>query len=434
MMSGTTGAESRQVDTEIRATAVRLLAVGLVAVILVTVPTVLIGVRIAREHALDTAVTNGRNLTQRVLVPHTTSSLVKGDTASLACLDEAVRQRMSDGSVMGVRVFSRDGTVVYSDAQALIGRTYPLADVVPALTAADPTHAELTEVNELGFGGPAEAMVEVYTLALAATGEHFIYETYFPAAVVKRIEQDLVLQMMPVGLAALVLLMLTQLVPAVRLARNVQRGKSSRERLLAQAVAAVDLERRRLAQGLHDDVIQDLAGLGFALESMENQADPTTRSLAHRGAAILQRDIALLRELVSSLYPPDLDSHNLADAIGDLCGPLRRSGTTIVAAVQDPLSLDPIAAALLYRVARESLMNVQKHARATHVTVTLAATEGEAMLAITDNGVGFDQAKPTSSGHHGLQLLRDTAMEAGGVFTVTSGAEGTSVKLRLRLD
>src|SRR4029079_16038921 len=122
--------------------------------------------------------------------------------------------------------------------------------------------------------GP-RALVEVYTLGRASTGEQVIYEAYFPASLVNKAQHDLLIQMAPVGLAALVLLSLVQLPSAMHLSRRVEKSRQSRERLLVQTVAAADHERRRLVQQLHDDVVQDLAGVGYALSSLAEHLGTT---------------------------------------------------------------------------------------------------------------------------------------------------------------
>ena len=134
-------------------------------------------------------------------------------------------------------------------------------------------------------------LVEVYTLARASTGEQLIFEAYFPTSVFNQEEHDLLAQMAPVGLAALIVLSLAQLPSALNLARRVQRSRQSRERLLVHAVAAADHERRQLAQELHDDVIQDLAGVGYALSSLGEHLDAKNRPVVERIGTTVRRDV-----------------------------------------------------------------------------------------------------------------------------------------------
>jgi len=79
----------------------------------------------------------------------------------------------------------------------------------------------------------------------------------------------------------------------------------------------------------------------------------------------------------------------------------------------------------VYRIAQESLHNVLKHSRATHVRVTLASTAAatpvgaDLQLEVADNGSGFD---PTGDfpGHLGLRSMRERAEKPGGRLEITS--------------
>jgi two-component system NarL family sensor kinase len=94
-----------------------------------------------------------------------------------------------------------------------------------------------------------------------------------------------------------------QLPPALDLAGQVQQHRLSRRHLLVQAVAAADNERRELAQFLHDHVIQDLAGVGYALSSLGVHIDVANGPAVERLATIVCRDVELLRAMVRELSP-----------------------------------------------------------------------------------------------------------------------------------
>jgi two-component system, NarL family, sensor kinase len=240
-----------------------------------------------------------------------------------------------------------------------------------------------------------------------------------------------VTQALPLGVAALLVLLLVQLPSALRLARSVERGDAAQRRLLSQAVAASDLERRRIARDLHDDVIQDLAGVAYALESAEPRLADDARPLVTRAREILRRDVATLREMLVELYPADLDSVGLPRAIVQLADPLRRDGVDVRVDVPD-VHVDATSATLLYRVARESLANAAKHAQARRVDVRLLDRPDELVLVIEDDGRGFDTASASARGHLGLRLIRDTVAEAGGSVSVSS-TEGVGTCIEVRL-
>jgi two-component system sensor kinase len=90
---------------------------------------------------------------------------------------------------------------------------------------------------------------------------------------------------------------------------------------------------------------------------------------------------------------------------------------------------------LLLRVGREALRNVDAHAKASHVAITMTESAKTVKLLIVDNGIGFDKEMANSQrqvGHLGLQLLRDLAEDMGAVLVVDSTpGSGTTVHLEL---
>lgn len=422
--------------SEIRLALTRFLLVGLASLVLVAIPTVLLFESIARDHALETAIESGRNLSVNLLPPQTMSGAIAGDQAALAQIDAIVGSRMRDGSIARIKIWNMKGRVIYSDEPSLIGRVYPSHEAASLLLSGKSGIANVSSLEhpENEFERGSQQLVEVYTLARASTGEQLIFEAYFPISLVDQAQHDLLVQMAPVGLAALVVLNLAQLPSALRLARQVRRSRQSRERLLVQAVAAADHERRQLAQVLHDDVIQDLAGVGYALSSLDGHLDAKNRPVVERIGMTVRRDVGLLRAMVTELYPPDLDPRSLAGSLSDLASSLRQAGAHVEVDVDEHLALDETTATLVYRVARESLRNAEKHAQPRNVEVRLTRAKSRTVLTVIDDGRGFQPTAEPAAGHFGLKLIRDTVAEAGGTFLVDScEGRGTRVELSLPL-
>lgn len=422
--------------SEIRSALTRFLLVGLASLVLVAVPTMLLFQNIALDHALETARENGGNLANRALAPQTTTGAITGDKAALSRIDATVRARMLDGSVTRIKIWDLSGRVIYSDVPAQIGRKYELPHEAAALTASEPGVAEVTPLNDLEneFDNVAEELVEVYTLARALTGEQLIFEVYYPISFVNRAQRDLLVQMAPVGLSALIILNFAQLPSALHLARQVQRSRLSRQRLLLQTVAAADHERRRLAQDLHDDVIQDLSGVGYALSSLADHLDAESRPVVERIGEIVRRDVERLRVMVTGLYPRDLDPKSLTRSLSELGSSLREAGARVEIVVDEHLALDETTATLVYRVTRECLHNAEKHANPQNVDVRLEAGGAgtSTVLTVVDDGRGFEPTAEAPAGHFGLRLIRDTVTEAGGTLLVDSlVGRGTRIELSL---
>jgi signal transduction histidine kinase len=278
------------------------------------------------------------------------------------------------------------------------------------------------------FESASGELVEVYVSSSAVDGTRLIFEAYYDDGPVRDGQQAVLYSMIPPLLLSLAALQLAQLPPAIRLAREIQKHQVSRNRLLRRSVEASDLERRRIARDLHDEVIQDLSGLGYALESEELHGPPEQRPVLSVARKILQESVRALRAMISELYPPDLEQLGLKTSLERLVEPHRERGLAVQVLIPDDVQLDRGSAALLYRVAREALSNSAKHSGATEVMLALRMDELGSEISIADNGAGFDETQAAAEGHVGLRLLRDTIREAGGALHVLSvpGA-GTTV-------
>jgi two-component system, NarL family, sensor kinase len=148
-----------------------------------------------------------------------------------------------------------------------------------------------------------------------------------------------------------------------------------------------------------------------------------------------------LRRLMVDIYPPDLSGAGLPGAIDDLAEPLRQAGITVhVRAEQLPGASSEVAA-VFYRVARESLANVAKHAQASTVEVDLgpdhAASTPTVVLRVADDGIGIrpEQLDKRAEGHLGLRLLIDRIADQGGELRIEARPDGgTAAVARMPVD
>jgi signal transduction histidine kinase len=245
--------------------------------------------------------------------------------------------------------------------------------------------------------------------------------------------------MVPLALLALLVLLITQLPVSVWLVRRVGRAHAERSRLLGNSLAASDRERRTIARDLHDGVVQDLAGAGYALgglaHALPDDTAPAARTTLGRVSAVLQSAIGSLRTLMMDIYPPDLTADGLHVALDDLADKLRTaSGAEVVVDADLPTEPSPEVAATLYRCARECVNNILKHAQARHVILSLTGDGTTVRLRLSDDGIGlppggFDRR---ADGHMGLRLLQDAAEDLGGEMRISSAeGRGTTVTLVL---
>ena len=420
--------------SEVRSAVSRFTTVGVIAMLIIAVPAALWVRAESRSNAMDNAIQQAQRIADYSIGPLITNELLAGVPESTRRLDDRLAPRISDGSMVRIKVWNAGGRIIYSDLPSLIGQVFDLPSFAPELIAGGKGRANLGVQNDAENVNESQAgeLVEVHVRTTAANGQVVILEAYFNDDAVRDEQNALVLGLIPTFLLSLGALQLAQLIPAIQLARRIQGHQSTKRRLLQHAIDASDLERQRIARDLHDEVIQDLAGLSYALEAEERHSAPENQALFGQAKAILQKNVRTLRAMTTELYPPDLAELGLPTALTRLAAPLLEHGITVKLHIPPDCDLDRDRAAMFYRVAREVLTNTVKHAKAGVLELTLMQDQDRTILLIHDNGCGFDLSTGAPENHLGLRIMRDTIEVAGGSLEVRSWmGGGTSVMATL---
>jgi two-component system, NarL family, sensor kinase len=373
-----------------------------------------------------------------------TDGILRSDPEAIAQLDDLVAARLLSPTVVRVKLWTRDGRVLYSDEPAIIGRRFGLGDEERELFTQGGADAELSDLSqpENEFERQEGRLLEAHTAIRTPNGTQVLFETYQRFDAVTASGQRLLRALVPTLLAAVVVLLLLQVPLSWTLARRLQRGHRERERLLERAIEASDQERRRIAADLHDGVVQDVAGVAFGLaplaEDAARRGDDAEAGALRAATERLRHGVRALRTLLVEIHPPSLESAGLEAALGDLLSPLAAAGVATTLDVDDAAARGSSADALVYRVAREALRNVEAHAGATAVRVGVTREPGapaHVRLEVADDGRGFDETRRAAraeEGHVGLTLLEDLIGDAGGTLAVRSiVGEGTTVALEV---
>jgi PAS domain S-box-containing protein len=207
--------------------------------------------------------------------------------------------------------------------------------------------------------------------------------------------------------------------------------EKQRTLLLGRLVNAQEIERKTIAEDIHDDAVQVMTAANMRLEIFRRSlSDPLQVTAAQK----LQETIALatgrLRNLLFELVPPDLDRYGLAAAMR---GNLQQfeADNDVPWKLEAELVDEPAGQVriLLFRIFQEALVNIRKHAHATTVTASLKSVDGGVLLTLADDGRGFqDSATDPAVGHLGLASMRERAEVAGGWWRLTSKqGHGTEV-------
>jgi two-component system NarL family sensor kinase len=401
---------------------------GVVAVAIVGLATLIASRRVGEREAIVDARTKTLVKAQGLVEPVVTNGLLTGSPTSVRKVATVVEKQVLDDSLVRVKIWNRDGTIVYSDEPRLIGSHYTLDPADLAALDSGFIEADVSDLTkpENRFERPEGKLLEVYLPIRAPNGQRLLFEAYFRYSAVSSSGSRIWRSFAPISLGALVALEIVQIPLAWSLARRLRQRQRERERLLQQALDASDVERRRIASDLHDGVVQDLVGVAFALGGAARRSDISADSsgLLEKSADDVRVSIKALRSLLVEIYPPNLFDEGLVAALTDLLARANGRGiaTTLDAdGVTGPYP--PAVSGLLYRAAQEGLRNVLTHAHATAVTVRVSDHDRLATLDIVDDGVGFETVAAgfaPKEGHFGLHGLTDLVADAGGRFVVTS--------------
>jgi PAS domain S-box-containing protein len=197
--------------------------------------------------------------------------------------------------------------------------------------------------------------------------------------------------------------------------------------------AAIAAERNRIANELHDSVTQTLYSASLIAEALPKvwakQPEEAMRSLEEL-RLLTQGAQAEMRTLLLELRPGELADRKLSELLRQLTDAMSaRTDLPISLTVAGDCQLPTEVQIAYYRIAQESLNNINKHARASRAWVNLQCGQDRVTLLVGDNGRGFN---PESRQVHqlGFQIIRERAEVIGAELTIESRPnQGTEVKV-----
>jgi signal transduction histidine kinase len=430
--------------TTVRRALVRFIVGGAIALVCVTAATALLASQISQDLALRHASSRGTTFAQAVSGPLVNAKLRAGDPQSLRTFSQVMDNRLKDRSIEHIKVWDRDGRILWSDEPTLRARVFRLDPSVRRLFDSGGTVASVSDLKdrENVLDRPDAPLLEVYVGTHGSDGVPVVVESYWATDQIHEDARAIFLRLGPLPLGALLLFAALMLPLLYSFARRVERAQAESRRSLLHALAAADLERRRIARDLHDGVMQDVGGAGYALDAAARSLPPAAavpRRLIAEVSMSMQHVGESLRFLLADIYPPNLARDGLLVAVSDLATRSAREGLVVDVEADGPephdLPLEVVQ--LCFRVIREALRNVQRHAEATHACVQVTWGAEALTVSVIDNGRGLprpdpsvaDNAAPGKGGgqeHLGLRLLDDTLRDVGGTLHVQSPPDGAT--------
>ncbi len=191
-------------------------------------------------------------------------------------------------------------------------------------------------------------------------------------------------------------------------------------------------ERQRIGMDLHDGIMQDVYFAGLTLELALEDLDAS--QVEARGAVELSMEqlYQVIRDIRSYIFDlrPRYFSGNLATALADLAREFQQNSQTET--VTELPAISPAGASAVYYIAHEALSNIQKHSKATLVSLTAEMRDGCLCLELRDDGRGFDADAALPERHRGIRNMRSRAGSVGATLEIKT-KPGAGALLRLTL-
>jgi two-component system sensor histidine kinase UhpB len=207
-----------------------------------------------------------------------------------------------------------------------------------------------------------------------------------------------------------------------------ERGASS-----AQALAAQESERQRIAQELHDEIGQSLTAVLLGLKRIVDRAPDELRAELRTVQELIRASLDEVRQVARRLRPGVLEDLGLLSAMNALAADFSLASQVPVTRRLDQRlpELGRDAELVLYRIAQESLTNIARHACASRVELALTREPTAVVLRITDDGRGLDGSAEGA----GIRGMRERAILIGAHLALgPTPAGGTEVRLVVPVD
>jgi PAS domain S-box-containing protein len=216
--------------------------------------------------------------------------------------------------------------------------------------------------------------------------------------------------------------------------QKAQRYAAEVRTLVGRLVQAQEAERRRVADGLHDLIGQNLTALGIDLQALRQSLGAAAEGAASARldamAQLLATTIDSIRGVMTDLRPVALEEFGLVPALRWYASQFAKR-TGMKASTKAPrgeLRLAPDAELALFRIAQEALTNAAKHSGGTSVQIRIRYGK-RVTLTVQDDGRGFSETgrRSTVRDGFGLTTMRERAEAHGGTLRIEFPERGTRV-------
>jgi signal transduction histidine kinase len=342
----------------------------------------------------------------------------------LSALGNAVKLKLLGGDAVRVKFWGPDGTIIYSDAPALIGRRFTHSDDLE-IGFAGGTVVEIPDVSkpenlfERGLGPLREYYVPIFGPSGGVIAVFGVYEN------AERLDEAVTSTRRTVWLSlgiALGIFLFVMVSLTVANARIITRRAREAEDMADELARAREDERKRVIGALHDDIGQPLYRVLYGVRGARAVAPDTKLEdeLARLEDLLLEIDGTLRSEL-KALHDETLQQLELDILLRSFVDRARdETGLDIDLSLHPHGKLPGMMRSAMFRAAREAVTNAWRHSGASHIALTVRNGGGRVVLEVRDDGSGV-------SGPPGLGLTttRQRLETVGGGMDLRKDDSGT---------
>ena len=384
---------------------------------------------------------------------------------AIRALDALSSDMLTGGKVVAIKVWAPDGTVLYSDRKAIVGKVFPvtkrLAGAWKGTVSAqlDDDHDESNTFER----SLAPSLLEIYAPVRERGSDRIIAVVEFYQVA----DQVQVALQQARGQSSLVVVLVTLAMLTVLFAivRRGSRTIESQQKALHERISQLSallaqnegLRRRiddlylrsaethegflrRVGHDLHDGPAQLIAFALLRIEALQpsagaEQLDGKAGDYERIKGALMDA-LGDIRNISAGLLLPELEAASPAEVLRLAArNHERRTGTRVRCEVDSlPMKLSPLLKSCLYRFTQAALNNAYQHAGGNGQAVSGTHRNGVVEIAVSDAGPGFlPEAKVANGARLGLISMRDRVVSLGGTFDLSS-KPGAGTRLTARFE
>lgn len=225
---------------------------------------------------------------------------------------------------------------------------------------------------------------------------------------------------------------------SVKLLEKSQQMQEELRHLSSQLLSAQEEERRKISRELHDIIAETLTGINLKLASLKSESVTNTNEVHEKISStqrLVEKSVEIVHRYARELRPTVLDDLGLLPALQSYMKAFTKE-TGVLVHLKVSAMVEKTSGKIrtaLFRIIQEALMNVGRHANASHAEVYIQCLSGMIRMQITDNGQGFAAAEKMNSTTHnrlGLLGMRERVEMIGGTFSIEA-APGTPTTVRV---